>query len=101
MLRDMLTDWQSLHDALWRPQPAPQGPERDLIIARQVELFGVVYLLAALRQLDPERADRAACFLAEQWDAGDSLDEWIYQWREELESGAPLTLFLDSTGEAS
>lgn len=94
LLRDLLTDWQRLYDALWKTTPEPNERGRELIIARQVDLFGTVYLLAALRQLDPVVADRAANFLAEMWDAGDSLGEWIYEWRQQLDAGKPLTLFL-------
>lgn len=101
MLRDLLADWQGLFDLLWKSDKEPNSADRIAIIARQVDLFGTVYLLAALRHFDPVRADRAAAFLAEQWDAGDSLGEWIYQWREELGAGKPLTLFLDEAGEAT
>ncbi len=54
--------------------------------------FGVIWLLSSLQRLDTEAADRAARFLIGQWDAGDSLGEWTYQWRQELADGTPLTL---------
>jgi hypothetical protein len=94
LLRDLLTEWQRLFDALWNTTPAPGDRERYFIINRQVDLFGTAYLLAALRHLDRAVADRAAHFLAEMWDAGDSLGEWIYEWRQQLDAGKPLTLFL-------
>ncbi|MFD4444895.1 hypothetical protein ACFWPK_34480, partial [Nocardia sp. NPDC058519] len=54
--------------------------------------YGTAYLLAVLHRVDPVAADRAARYLAGAWDAGDSLGEWIYQWREEIGAGQPLTL---------
>jgi hypothetical protein len=61
-------------------------------IQRQCDTFGLAYLLAALRRVAPETADHAAAFLAEQWAAGDSLGEWVWQWRHEFEEGRPLRL---------
>ncbi len=54
--------------------------------------YGVIYLLAVLHRINPEAADRAARDLASAWEAGDSLGEWEYQWREELGHGNPLSL---------
>jgi hypothetical protein len=59
---------------------------------RQVDTFGLAYLLAAIRKLDPEIADSAAAHLADAWGAGDSLGEWMWQWQQELNAGKPLTL---------
>ncbi len=57
-----------------------------------VNEYGLAYLLAVLHRVDPEAADRAARDLAAAWDAGDSMSEWVYQWRDELAQGRPLTL---------
>lgn len=58
----------------------------------KVDLFGLAYLLAALRRVAPEVADHATAFLAEQWDYGDSLGEFVWEWHQELEAGEPLKL---------
>lgn len=54
--------------------------------------YGTAFLLAVLHRIDPAAADRAARDLANAWEAGDSLGEWIHQWREELSQGIPLRL---------
>lgn len=61
-------------------------------VAYCCEAYGVVYLLAVLRSIDPAVADIAARDLVGAWDCGDSLGEWVYQWGEELAAGKPLTL---------
>lgn len=61
-------------------------------ITTSVEAFGVCYLLAVLHTLDPMVADIAARDLMGQWEAGDSLGEWVWQWRDELAKSKPLTL---------
>ena len=80
------------------PDPdAPDGegqpnPEWYWQINEQVNMYGVAYLVGALRAIDPQVADSAAAALADAWDAGDSLGEWVWQWRQELDAGKPLTL---------
>jgi hypothetical protein len=100
LLRELLTEWQELYDALWKENPPLSELDRRVVISRQVDLFGAIYLLACVRHLAPEQADSAAAALADEWDAGDSLGEWIYQWREELDAGKPLTLFFADDGES-
>lgn len=97
LLRDLLAEWERLCDLLWSSDKPLDDPDRFRIIIRQVDLFGTCYMLAALRHVDPVRADRAAAFLADQWEGGDSLGEWVYQWRQELAGGDPLTLFLEGS----
>ncbi|WP_353107905.1 hypothetical protein [Gordonia sp. (in: high G+C Gram-positive bacteria)] len=60
--------------------------------SRYVELYGMTYALAVLHRLDPRTADRVADHLVLEWDAGDSLGEWMWQWRTELDEGKPLSL---------
>lgn len=101
LLRDLLNEWLTLSEKL----PQYSGDEgwqgRVRIIGRQVDLFGTAYMLAVARHLDPVRADRTAAFLAEMWDAGNSLGEWVYEWREQLATGKPLSLFVDNAEEVS
>lgn len=61
-------------------------------IATSVEGYGAIYLLAVLRTINPKVADIAARDLVAQYDAGDTLGEWVWQWREEIAKGRPLTL---------
>ncbi|NCL73747.1 hypothetical protein [Rhodococcus sp. YH1] len=57
-----------------------------------VDGYSAIYLLAVLQRIDPTAADRAAGNLVRDCDAGDSLGEWVYQWRQELADRRPLTL---------
>ena len=57
-----------------------------------VDGYSAIYLLAVLQRIDPAAADRAAGNLVRDCDAGDSFGEWVYQWRQELADGRPLTL---------
>lgn len=54
--------------------------------------YGLIYLLAVLRRVNPEAADRAASDLVAEFESGDGVAEWIGQWRQELAQGKPLTL---------
>lgn len=58
----------------------------------QIAKWTNVYLWEALRKHAPEAAERAAVSIAEACEAGDSFEEWLWQWREELNAGQPLTL---------
>lgn len=60
-------------------------------IAYACESYGLVYLLAVLRSINPEIADIAARDLLGAWDCGE-FGEWVYQWGQELAAGRPLTL---------
>jgi hypothetical protein len=92
LLRMLMDEFQRLWD-LTNEYPAKvEGDKRTWIIGRQVDLFGLCYVLAALRQRDLQTANAVAAELADQWDYGDSLGEWIYQWRKELDAGRPLSL---------
>jgi hypothetical protein len=72
-------------------------PDKDITQhhARLVDLYGQIHLLAALRETAPEQADKVAASLADMWDSGDSLGEWVHQWRTELKTGRPLTMLHD------
>jgi hypothetical protein len=95
LLRLVLKEWLDLNKAHMNPDRELAETERTLLMSRKVDLFAVVYLLAALRDLNPEHADRVAARLADQLAAGDSLGEWVDQWHRELNAGRPLTLHLD------
>lgn len=101
LLGDLLNKWLKLAEKLREYTSKDDWEERARILVRQVDLFGTAYMLAVARHLDPVRADRAAAFLAEMWDAGDSLGEWVFEWREQVADGKPLSLFLDDAEEAS
>lgn len=60
-------------------------------VMHAVDGYGVIYLLAVLRKIDPAVADAAARDLVGAWDCGE-FGEWVYQWGEELAAGKPLTL---------
>lgn len=99
LLEAFLGDFQELWDTLMSDHANDSTKLSDMdrgrLISRQVEVFGMTYLLAVLRQQSPEVADAAAEFLAGQWESGDSLGEWMYQWREELAGGGRLSLQID------
>ncbi|MGA5542725.1 hypothetical protein ACPCIR_12810 [Mycobacterium sp. NPDC051198] len=61
-------------------------------INSSVNGYAFIYLLAVLQRIDPKVADLAARDLVGNFDAGDSLGEWVWQWREEFAEGKPLSL---------
>lgn len=61
-------------------------------LSASVQGYGLIYLLAVVREIDPTVADVAARDLVAAFDAGDSFDERVWQWRNELAEGQPLTL---------
>lgn len=71
--------------------PATEQAWRDGVTT-SVEGYGVIYLMAVLWRTNPTVADIAARMLTLAWDAGDSMGEWVYQWRKELADNHPLTL---------
>lgn len=101
MLRMLLDEFQKTFDKVMAHPKQVDGVERTWMIDRMVNVFGQVYLMAVLRHLAPEDADAVAAALADQWDAGDSLGEWVYQWRQELDAGEPLTMPFVIAGEPS
>jgi hypothetical protein len=96
LLRMMMTDFQKHFDATIDPKSS--GLKLDHV-AQTVNLYGQIYLLGAVRHFAPDDADHVAAELANAWEAGDSLGEWVYQWRQELESGQPLTIPLVTCDE--
>lgn len=63
-----------------------------LWVANTVSAYGTAYLMAVLRATAPDIADIAAKQLAAEWEAGEGMGEWIWQWNKELREGKPLTL---------
>ena len=92
LLRMLLDEFQQLFDVTMAFPKQVEGDERRHMLTRQVDTFGQAFLLAALREFAPANADKVAAALADQWDGGDGLGEWVYQWRQELDAGQPLTL---------
>lgn len=79
------------------PDPEQSGkvvrnPEWDHHIATEVNTYGLALLLLTLHRDNPALADSVAAGLADAWDAGDSLGEWVYEWRQQLADGRPVTL---------
>lgn len=98
-LRDHIRFWMEHSKALWAKgsdKGIPSWDENPK--ARYAELnvscqaYGLIYLLAVLRAIDPKVADTAARDLVINLEAGDSLGEWVWQWNDELAAGKPLTL---------
>lgn len=101
MVKWLLDAYQATDDRIMGDGPGkipldlPDGtpnPAWTNAVMRKVDLFGMAYLLAALRRVVPEVADHATAFLAAQWDGGDSLGEWVWEWRQQVEKGEPLRL---------
>ncbi len=99
LLREQLDWWlkhaKSIHDrnlyednkALWYES-----------ISTEVQGFGVIYLIAVLRQIDPAVADIASRHLYASWDSGE-IGEWVYEWSEQLAAGKPLSIYaIPTTG---
>lgn len=80
---------EHLPDALSRKIDAYLTSASSIVAVSE---YALVYLLAVLHRVDPEAADRAARDLVTAWDAGDSMGEWMWQWRDELGKGQALTL---------
>lgn len=100
LLRDLMDDFQRMWDkAMAFPQTASED-ELRFYLSRVVDLYGQIYLLGAVRHFAPDDADRVAADLALAWEAGDSLGEWVYQWRQELDAGRPLTIPLGEHNDA-
>lgn len=98
MLAEHIDVWvkhaKALRDSECKTIPSfAENPEaRAAHLARSCEAYGLIYLLAVVRAIDPSVADIAARDLVAQYDAGDTMGEWVYQWSEELAAGRPLTL---------
>lgn len=93
--RELAREFQRrLTDTQLDPELAREIDNRLLLadIGEHVNGYGLIYLLAVLQRLDPESADKAARHLVGAWEAGDSMGEWIYDWRRQLADGQPLTL---------
>lgn len=93
MLVEQLDRWMKLDEC--RPEiPAAGGDGAAWMnwLTAEVYGYGVCYLMAVLRAIDPAVAAVAANDLGDAWDAGDSFGEWVWQWRDELARDLPLTL---------
>jgi hypothetical protein len=101
LLRYLMVDFQRMWDQSMNFRPNTlTDEERRFCTSRVVELYGQIYLLGAVRHFAPDDADRVAAELATAWEAGDSLGEWVYQWRQELDAGDPLTIPLAGGSDA-
>ncbi|WP_099024353.1 hypothetical protein [Mycolicibacterium palauense] len=94
LLREHLDWWIKHSEARYRNLSSiDDNPEAwHANIGMSCEGFGLIYLLAVLQRVAPDAADIAARHLVIQYDAGDSLGEWIYEWNSEITEGRPLTL---------
>lgn len=98
LLGEHLEWWMKHSKAMWsKDEPNfptletnPQAWHAQVEVS--VQSYGLIYLLAVLRAIDPRTADTAARDLVKQFDHGDTLGEWIWQWHDELVAGKPLTL---------
>lgn len=95
LLKMLIDDFQRIWQSVWSNPLELDSKEMALRNSQIVNLYGQIHLLGALRQIAPEEADKVAASLAEMWDGGDGLGEWVYQWRTELEAGLPLTMLHD------
>jgi hypothetical protein len=89
-------DFQRQWDRLFGSDNVKPGDlEFAHLVSMNVAVFSQIYLLGVLRSINPVVANKATEVLADQLDFGDSLGEWAYQWREELEAGQPMTLLFE------
>ncbi|MBP2331270.1 hypothetical protein JOF56_011655 [Kibdelosporangium banguiense] len=52
--------------------------------------FTIVALMAELERLAPTHAAQVAEYLAEAWDDGGSVHEWLWEWNENHKAGKPV-----------
>lgn len=69
-----------------------RNPQWRFLVDHLTSNYAIVYLLAALHRHDPYVADQVAASLADTWEAGETIEEWVSQWRDDLVAGRPLTL---------
>jgi hypothetical protein len=68
----------------WRGlDPGTSKTDQHEATAQVVHLYGIVKLLRTLIELDREQANTVARELWADWDAGDSLGEWLWTWLTE------------------
>lgn len=60
------------------------------VVGRLVSDFGVAFLMETLRRTNPAVADAAARELWAIWDAGDSIGELTWEWRQQIAAGQPI-----------
>jgi hypothetical protein len=96
-LRMLHEDFQRQWDRLFamNSELEPTSAEFAHAASMNVQVFSQIYLLGVLRSINPAVANKATEVLADALDAGDSLGEWAYQWREELNADQPMTLLFE------
>lgn len=65
-------------------------PEAGHRIAQMCDGFAIVALMAELEQLAPERAAEVASRIADCWEDGGSVGEFLYDWNEAHKAGRPV-----------
>lgn len=63
------------------------NPVWTLWLSRQIESFGVVYLLLVLHRVAPRTAESAVAWLADQWETGESIGEFTADWWQHIQAG--------------
>lgn len=93
LLREQLDWWPAHFKSILGPDSIKANADawREAISC-SVQGWGMAYLLAVLQRVDPTVADVAARQLVAEFDAGDGLGEWVFQWSQELAASKPLTL---------
>lgn len=69
-----------------KPRGDP-NPLWTMWLIRNCDLFAIGYLLLVLRRIDPEAAEKAAAFVAGQWEAGDGIGEWPWDLARAIDTG--------------
>lgn len=70
-----------------RPGDVRANPEWMYWVTRRAQDCGLAYLLLALHQVDSRVADSAAAFLADSWELGDGIEEWVHEWHQSILKG--------------
>jgi hypothetical protein len=65
-------------------------PEHQHLIRQMCDQFAVIALMAELEQIAPERAAKISARLADAWEDGGSIDEFLFEWREAHAAGRPV-----------
>lgn len=93
LLREQLHWWTDQYKSIHERELIRKNQEAWYeAISCSVNGWGMTYLLAVLQRVAPDVADIAARRLVAEFDAGDTMGEWVFQWSQEMDSGKPLTL---------
>jgi hypothetical protein len=82
---------QKAYEEIWKETGLPEPVEHMRYVTLMIGNVIEATLWEALRLADPAAADLLAADVADLCDAGDSFGELLYEWRERLAAGLPIS----------